>query len=358
MFSKESPIELKIIVALALVAALYFASNLILPLVISALLALFSSPLVNLLSRSRLPKSLSAALVIITLSTVVSLGVGLLFTPASNWIERLPLVSEQLVERADQASDAISELKDNLTPEGKESSQQETASPDGGSFQSMIQSSAMTLLSVMAETTAMLLVQCATIIVVTYFLLVHGDDLMRSIVSRKNSITEKKDTFKLFETVRDEVSHYVLTISVINVLLGLAVTVAMFIQGVEDPILWGAMAGLLNFAPYVGTLIMSVLLTLVGFIEFDTLWQIVLVPVSFLILNLLEAQYITPTILGKRFNLNPLIVLIWMIFWGWLWGAAGALLAIPLLVCCKIITEKTSVFGNLLHSSPSSEDHS
>lgn len=351
MFSKESPIELKIIVALALVAALYFASNLVLPLVVSALLALFSSPLVNILSKARLPKSLSAALVIIALSTVVSLGVGLLFTPASNWVERLPLVSEQIVEKAGQAGDAISELKDNLTPDKEPSEPQANSTPSNGSFLSMFQSSAMTLISIMAETTATLLIQCATIIVVTYFLLVHGDNLIRSIVSKKGSMSEKKDTFKLFQTVRDEVSHYVLTISIINVLLGLAVTIAMLIQGVEDPILWGAMAGLLNFAPYLGTLIMAVVFTLVGFIEFDSLWQVALVPASFLVLNLVEAQYITPTILGKRLNLNPLIVIVWMIFWGWLWGAAGALLAIPLLVCCKIIAEKTSLLGNALNTS-------
>lgn len=336
-------VELRLILAVLLLGVLYFASSLVLPFVIAAFLSLFASPLVAQLSRLKLPRSLSAALVILILSLGLVTALSLLSAPAANWLERLPVLSEQLMKEAGQAASTLSELRDDLVP-GDEDAEEEKE--EDASIQTTLQQSMMALMSTLAQETAVFLLQIATVLVVTYFCLVYGNDLLRRLVRAQPSLGEKKATVLLFEQVRDDVSRYVLTISVINLCLGLAVSLALYLLEVDDPLLWGALAGLLNYAPYIGTLIMAGLLTLVGFTEFQALPEILLVPGTFLLLNFLEAQYITPTILGSRFNLNPLMVVLWMFFWGWMWGAAGVLLAIPMLVSVHIVTAHTGMLSD------------
>jgi predicted PurR-regulated permease PerM len=134
-------------------------------------------------------------------------------------------------------------------------------------------------------------------------------------------------------------SRYVLTISAINVLVGLALAGALYWLGVpgDEALLWGTMAALLNYAPYVGPLIGILVMLLMGFVAFDDLWQSVLPAAIYLGLHTLEGQLVTPIVLGARMALSPLVLILALMVFGWLWGIVGLLLAVPMLVCVKIV---------------------
>ena len=205
------------------------------------------------------------------------------------------------------------------------------------SLDSALGSGFMPLLSMLAQTTAMMLFQLATVIILTYLFLVFGGTLLRNIVRGASTLHEKKNLVRMYQTIEHDISRYVLVISIINTLLGVATFAVLSMLGVADPILWGVLATVLNFAPYLGPFVLTVLLMAVGFVEFYTFGQALVVPVAFLALNVVESQLVTPMALGKRFDMNPLLVVIWMFIWGWIWGAVGVLIAIPLLVCLKIV---------------------
>jgi predicted PurR-regulated permease PerM len=136
-----------------------------------------------------------------------------------------------------------------------------------------------------------------------------------------------------------DLSHYLATVTTVNFMLAIAVAAAMHWLEVPNPVLWGAMAGLFNFAPYVGALVSAAIMTIVGITTFDTLSDALMVPLTLLVLTILEGQVITPSVLGRRLAVHPLVVFLSIVFWGWLWGIAGALMAVPIITCLKVITD-------------------
>ncbi|HEY9041021.1 MAG TPA: AI-2E family transporter [Rheinheimera sp.] len=322
-----STVAMKLMALLALCYTFYFCRGLILPLMIAAFFALFAAPAVRLMGKCYLPKPLAAALIIMVMLALAGAGISLLYEPAAQWLERLPLLGSRLAEQVEDVTASIDVLKDSVAP-GKSATE---------SIKSAVSSGIMPLLSVLAQTTAIMLFQLAAVVMFTYFFLVFGDALLRNMVRALPSLHAKKNLLSTFHAVQDDMSHYVLVVSTINVGLGLATALAMFLLDVPDPLLWGTLATLLNFAPYVGPLVLTVLLTGVGYFEYQQTGQILMLPGVFLLLNVIESQLITPLALGRRFNMNPLVLVIWMFIWGWIWGVVGVLIAIPLLVCLKII---------------------
>lgn len=336
---------LKILVVIAILYTLYFCSSLLLPFFVAGFIALFSSPLTRLIERCKVPRSLAAALVIGLIIFIMVFAGIFLAEPASHWIMRLPELSDKLTLKMGGLAESVDSLKAYLLPATE--------------MESAVGSLAETLLvaafSAVAGTTATLVIQISVVFVVAYFFLVYGDSLMRNMLRAQSSFGEKRRTVIIFQTVRDDVAHYVLVIFLINLGLGIATAGVMFAMGISDPLLWGVLAAVLNFAPYLGPLLLSIILTGVGFIEFESLGGILMVPGAYLFLNFLESQFLTPTVLGKRFNMNPLLVVLWMFAWGWVWGAIGLLIAIPLLVFFKILALHLRLIGdwvNVLDAGP------
>jgi predicted PurR-regulated permease PerM len=180
------------------------------------------------------------------------------------------------------------------------------------------------------------------VILLSYFFVVYGVALQRQIIASLPDRQQKKLTAHILQTIETELSNYVLTISIINTVLAALLTLALWWLGLDlgDALLWGAIGGILNFAPYVGPVIGVVLLSLVGVVAFDQPGQIILPPLIYLGLQLLESEVITPMIVGQRWSISPLVILLWLLFCGWLWGIAGLLLAVPMLVCFKIVSQR------------------
>ncbi|MBV2129405.1 AI-2E family transporter [Arsukibacterium indicum] len=352
----NAELSLKILTLLAVLYTLYFARSLLLPIIVAALIALFASPAVRFLVRLKCPKPLSSLLILTVIIFGVGYGVSLLYTPAATWLERLPLLSSKLALQVDGVAESLDSLKASMLPESSTSA---AAKEEENPLNSALGTSFLPLLSMLAQTTAIMLVQLATVIILTYLFLLFGGTLLRNIVRAASTLHEKKNLVKMYQTIEQDISRYVLVITVINTMLGVATFIVLSIIGVADPLLWGVLATILNFAPYLGPFVLTLLLTAVGFIEFQSPGQVLLVPAAFLVLNVIESQLVTPMALGKRFNMNPLLVVIWMFIWGWLWGAVGVLIAIPLLVCLKIIASHFELlpYWQILLSAESSADN-
>lgn len=349
---KESAIALALnmLVIIAVLYTLYFCRTLFLPIFVAGFIALFSSPLVRFIADFKVPHPLAAALVIMFLIVLLSATFVVLVGPVSHWLDSLPILGEKLATQMNGLSDRFNLFRAQVIPEAKGQS-----NAVGGALEAVF----LSAFSVVAGTTAIFLVQVIAVFVITYFFLVYGDNLMRNFVRAQSSFAEKKKAVIIFQTVRDDISRYVLLISIINVGLGLATACVMALLGVEDPFLWGALATILNFAPYIGPLVLSIILTGVGFIEYESLGMALMIPGSFLLLNFIESQLVTPTVLGQRFNMNPLLVVLWMFAWGWVWGVIGLLIAIPLLVCFKILSSHLDLIGcwiNILDGNNESND--
>jgi predicted PurR-regulated permease PerM len=176
-------------------------------------------------------------------------------------------------------------------------------------------------------------------IILLYFLLASGNLFLQKLVRVLPRFQDKRIAVTIVRQIEKDISLYLLTVTMINAGLGVAVGTAMYGLGMPNPVLWGVMAGCFNFIPYLGAIASAIVLTLVASVTFDQLGHILLVPFVFVALNELEGMIITPAVVGKRLSLNPVAIFIWLLLWGWLWGIPGTLIAVPLLAVIKIICD-------------------
>jgi predicted PurR-regulated permease PerM len=203
-------------------------------------------------------------------------------------------------------------------------------------------------LSVLTGTRAFL-GQVFTLMIMLYFFLADGDSLLRRFVEILPGLQEKKRTVQIATEVRRNISGYLVTITMMNVLVGLANGISIWAFGLPDPLLWGTVAFLLNYIPILGPLTGMVVFFFVGLFTFSGVaWALAPAGV-YLLIHLLEGETITPMLLARRFTLNPLLVIASLMFWDWLWGITGALLAVPLLAVTKIVCDHIEVLTPLGH---------
>jgi predicted PurR-regulated permease PerM len=174
----------------------------------------------------------------------------------------------------------------------------------------------------------------------TFLLLLHGEHLLRKFVFLMPAWGDKRTFVVVTRAAQLELSRYLFTISVINFGLGLATAAALALLGVPDPLLWAGVVALLNYAPYLGPAISALLLLIAGFADHTSLVQALAAPGAFLALHLLEGQLITPLLVGRQLKLDPVVIFIALLTFGWIWGIVGLLLAVPLLACLKVLVER------------------
>ena len=315
---------------LALFYSFHFASTFFLPLFLAMFLNLLFSPLVRGLDKLRIPRGLGAGIVVLALAvTTVSL-LSLLIEPASEWLSRAPtsLVEieyklRQLKKPVEQISRAAEEVE-KLTQVGKKAP---------------IEIQEETLVEALFGRARNLSIMTFLVFVLLYFLLVSGDQYVRKLIFSLNTLEDKKRTIEIIRHLKADISYYLLAITLINLCLGLAVGVMLYFLGMPNPILWGFLAAVLNYIPYVGAMLGTVIIALASAFTFELPREILLPPAGYLLLTAIEGYFITPMIIGRRLTLNPLVILLGLFLWGWIWGIAGAILAVPLLVSIKIICE-------------------
>lgn len=318
---------------LLLVPALYFAKPVLLPMVLSTFIALLLSPMVNYLENKGLPRTLTVVMLLTLLVSASGLGLAAMSEPVKQWWSELPGIVKNVSQEVNEVTkgssgdaDAQLDIADDMNEVGN--------------------NTVFSLLRALATTTPTVLTQVMIGLFMVYFMLNHGRSLYRNWVSRLQDFSKQRQAVELVRAVQKDLSRYIGTITLVNAGLGLCVGLALSILGLEDPFLWGAFTGLMNFAPYLGPVISMVSLGFVAFLQLNSASFMLTVVAVYLLLNLIESQFVTPTMLGKRFDLNPLVIFIWLVFWGWLWGGMGLLIGMPLLVCINLLVKRLELRGS------------
>lgn len=188
--------------------------------------------------------------------------------------------------------------------------------------------------------TGTLLAGMGETLVLLYLLLASEDLFLHKLLHVMPTWREKKRAVEISHEIQQNISNYLFSVSLINIGLGLAVSGGLYFMGVPNAAMWGMLVAILNFVPYFGPVVGVLLLAAVGLLTFDTLWQGLLPSIWYLVLHLMEANFITPILLGRRLTLNPVVVFVSLMFWTWLWGVPGALLSVPILVSAKVVCDR------------------
>lgn len=316
---------------LAILYTLYYGKAFLLPVVLALLLALLLSPLVRLLVRARIPGVIASAVVVFGAAALVASAVALLSAPAWDWVQQAP-------ELVRSARDKIAPLQETVEEVNQAAKQVEDLTQAGDEVP-LVQVQESSLRSALADQLGTIVGGGLATVFLLYFLLASGGALLRNLISALPSWSHKRWTLEVAHHLQNEISAYLSTITLINVGLGVVTSVALALTGIPNPILWGVLAGVLNYVPYLGPAVIIAVLSLVSMLSFPTLAQMALPPLVFLLITTLEGQMITPTLLGQRLSLNPIVIFVGLIFWGWLWGVGGALLAVPIMVSIKIVCD-------------------
>ena len=318
------------------------------------------SPLVAFARKLFVPRTISAGALIAILVTPFTLLTLELAEPAERWIHDLPKIAAEITEEIEEISKSIDAYTApaESAPVEKESSffdwfrddnasEKPATQPDTtNSVTDKIKQSGIDMGLTLFSSAPFLLAQILACIVLIFFLLVFGPNLFHVFIRDFPVVTNKRRTLVLVDQIQRQLSSYIVTISIINTCLGLATAGAFHYLGIEDALLWGALVALMNFVPYLGGIASCLVLLVVGLVQFGLASGAFLPAGIFLALNIMESQLITPAVLGRSMQLNPLIIIIWIAITGWLWGVVGVLLAVPILMCVKIILENLGVFNH------------
>ena len=329
----------RLLVALAVAGALYVTSNVVVPLTFSLMIYFLLRPLVRRLRRFGVPKAAAAALVLTaTLGTVGVVALELA-TPAANWAQRLPTAARQLeaksralrrpVERASRIADTV----EKVTDIGSSAGTPVVTVAKPSFFDSLL------------EGALGLAAQCFVAVAAAYFLLLRGNTLLGRMLQFLPDIHNRSRAAAVIDQVEHDMSRYLITVTIINLALGASVGAVMYWTDMPNPWLWGGVACVLNYVPYLGSAVGVAVVGLASFVTFAEWREACLPPLLYFVLTALEGNFVTPLILGRTFRISPLVVFVWLVFWAWLWGVPGAMLAVPLLMLLKIVSEQSSAFA-------------
>src|ERR1051325_134980 len=319
---------------LGLVAALYFAKPFVMPIVLATLLTFLLKPIVRGLVSLRLPEPVGAILVMAVFFTLVSFAVTGLVQPAAQGASKAPETVTKLqnrfhhwFRRAERLTRAAAQVEDM------------TKNPSGEATPPQVQVKQPVLMSAVFTYTRSFMAGLIETIVLLFFMLAAGDLFMQKLVRILPTLHDKKKAVEIANEVQHSLSTFLFTITLINAMLGLLVGLATFFVGLPNPVLWGVLAGALNFIPYFGPITGVAVLLIAGSITLESPVRAVVPAIVYLSLPGVESNVITPMILGRRLTLNPLVIFVSLMFWTWLWGIPGALLSIPMLMMLKIFCD-------------------
>lgn len=329
---------------LAVLAACSVAQAIIVPVVMAIFLKLLLQPLIRLLARWRVPRPLAALAGLFLLATAL-LGLGVaLSVPAASWGKTIQDGFPRLEQRLKPLQGPISGLQELLT-------KAQQAAGGAGKNPQPIAIERIGVLDLVFSGTRAALEGLITTGIVLFFMMLQGDTFLRRGIEILPNFEHKRRAVEISQQVESDISTYLFTIIGMNAMVGLAVGVAMWLCGMGDPVLFGALAFILNFVPILGPLTGIALFVVAGFMRFDAIGPALLPGAVYLAIHVLEGELVTPSLLARRFTLNPVAVILSLVFWYWIWGVPGAVLAMPMLAITKIICDRIrplKAFGHFL----------
>lgn len=316
---------------LACMAVLYIAAEIVLPVILAIVLKLLLQPLVRLMERIHIPRALGAIVSVLLVLAAFGGTISMLAGPAAAWAGKLPEAIPKLKDSLGFLHgpiDAVQHMMqqvEGMTGGG--------GSPPGASVKPA--SIVGAVLSGSAAATSGLL----TTLLVLFYLLVSGETFLRRMVEILPKYKDKRNAVELSMHIEQNVSAYLLTVSCINAVVGTATGGVMWLCGLQNPVLWGAVAFVLNFVPILGPMVGIVVFLMASVLSLGVSWWALLPVGLYLCIHVAEGEIFTPMLLARRFTINPVAVILALIFWYWMWGVTGAILAVPLLAVTKIICD-------------------
>ena len=311
-------------------ALLYFGHEVFIPVALALLFAMVLSNAVEGLHRLGLPRAVSAFLMLLILVTGIGAATDALIEPAQKWLASVPSTL-QVVERKIRPVERWMHRLEGLTHRAGEMGGARAPMPGPGTPPAAPLSGSEVL-----SATGATLTDIVTIVILTLFLLSGGPPMLARMAASLGSDLQAVHALRAIDAIRSELGRYYGIIALINIGLGAATAVAMLLLGVPNPYLWGAVAAVLNFIPYVGSATTLLLLAVVALVSFDDLGHVFGAVGSYLALATIEGQVVQPLLVGRRLDLNPILVFLAVWFGGWFWGVAGIVIAVPTLVALKV----------------------
>ncbi len=315
---------------LALFYTMYFARAVLLPVVLALLLSYLFRPVVRALAKMRIPPSVGAAIVLVGVAAAIGYGISFLSAPAAGWLEKAPYGMQQLQQKLlplrkpmEQVAKASGEI-DKLT------------APADGSATPTVAVKENRLTETLYGRTQEFAISTVLLLILLYFLLTYDIVLLSKVLKLMPTLEDKKRALSIAHQIESHISRYLLTITIINIGLGIAVGTTVGFLGLSNPVMWGVLVAVLNFVPYIGALTGIICMTIGAVLSYDSLGYAALFPASYLFIATIEGNFVTPYVMGRSLTLNPVIILLSLTFWGWMWGIAGVILAVPILAAFKI----------------------
>lgn len=314
--------------------AIYFAAAVLVPLTLALLLSMLFAPVIRALDRLGLPPAFGAALTVVATLAVVLTAIYGLSGSAREWVERVPQNFFRIEELLQSFKEPIEKLKD--ATERVERATEVAAS--GKPLEVRVDRPGFA--EQFLTGTPRVVTSIGVVIMLLYLLLASGDAFLRKTVAVIPAFRDKIRMVEIIRSIQADISYYLIMLTLLNVGMGVIVGAVCWAIGLPNPILWGVIVALLSYAPLVGSAVIGMILTFVGLLSFSEIW-IALLPVgTYLVVMFCVMNIALPRILGNRLTLSPLAIFLSIVFWGWMWGVVGALVAVPLLATFKIVSDR------------------
>lgn len=335
------------ILILLLIAALRLGSSLLIPVAFSILLALLLQPMVRRLTQWRIPEGVGAGIVVFGMTGIFAFGAWWLADPAQEWLKRAPAQLQGMEAKLKRIKKPIADIQ-------KTAEKVEQAATTTGSGPSAAPApAAPSMVARLGYNTASAIGAALTVIFLTYFLLASGPLMKKKLPRMIPEASRRERIDHALSEIEKHMSRYLYLNSVISLVVGLLTWGLLEAVGMPNAILWATAAFIFNYVPYAGALATMVLIAFAGIVSFDNPGNTLIALGGFFLINILEGNFITPMILGKTMPLNSLAVFVSLLFWGWVWGVAGAVMAVPLTVMVQVVcahVPRLKAFSVLLDS--------
>jgi predicted PurR-regulated permease PerM len=318
---------------IALPFALRAGAEFFLPVTAALVIAIALVPMLEWLERRRLPSSLAALTCVVVFIAAANIAVASIVLPATEWVRRIPANIGRIHETLAPLLEVYSDLEKFLNEIVEE------FGPASEAPRTVAIETPNSMLDIIATSAPFALIQMFFAILVIFFFLSGWTSMRKRTITTRASFDGAMTTARAIQQVVDATSTYLGTITMVNIGIGVVVAIVLHFLEMPTPLMWGGIVAVLNYIPYLGPIASVLLLAFGGLLEFTDPWYALLPALSFALIHLVEANLVTPTLVGRRLTINPLLILVALSFWAWVWGTTGALLAVPLLIIMKTVLD-------------------
>lgn len=332
MIKTKSSIELKILVGIAFLYIIAFSQHILFPLLLSFLLYLLLSPFLDLLIDIKIPRVIASTFILSGILGIIAIFIIFIIPPASNWIANAPDNFKIIEGKFRTVKTSLGKIN-----QAAESAQSIT---NIDKKKNVIVTPNVSLAPSLFNLTTDILLSIGTVVILLFFYLMYFKSFIQKIeliIYNRKKLSAPENPYIL--TLKNEVSKYLFTFSLICLFFGLVMMIIFWLLDLPNAPLWGAMVTLLTFIPYLGHLFGIIIILFVSLITFDSYLEIFAPPILYFLIAVIEGQLITPIFLGRRLKLNPFLIFLTILIWSWLWGVPGGIISVPLLVTLKITLE-------------------